>query len=200
MRTIAVLAMLLLGIPLSAAGQSVLVAHTGAFIEGKLPDVAVTYQFMRSNTQPGQCGCFNLNGAGLSASWEFRPDLAAVVEGDTDFATNGPGTGNSMTLVSAVAGARYTLPVQPRFRRAPQFFAEAMAGAGHAGGGIAGAGDGSFGLVGRAGGGFDDSLTQRIALRFEADYAPTAFANGVNDHQNNLLIAVGFVFRWSHSR
>lgn len=200
MRTIAMLSVLLLGIPLSAAGQSVFMAHTGAFIEGKVPDIALTYQFMRSNTQPGQCGCFNLNGAGVSASWAIRPGLAAVVEGDADFATNGPGTGDSMTLVSGVAGARYTLPLQPPGLRAPRFFAEAMTGAGHAGGGIAGAGDGSFGLVGRAGGGFDEALTQRIALRFEADYAPTAFANGVNDHQNNLLIAVGFVVRWSHAR
>ena len=94
MRTIFVVAALLLGVPLSAAGQTI------------RPDVAVTYQFMRSNTQPGQCGCFNLNGAGLSASWPIRPNLAAVVEGDGDFASNGPGTGNSITLVSGVAGAR----------------------------------------------------------------------------------------------
>jgi outer membrane immunogenic protein len=200
MRTISVVAALLLGIPLSAAGQSSFLAQTGAFLETNKPDVALTYQFARSNTQPGQCGCFILNGAGLSASWAFRPDLAAVVEGDADFASNGPGTGNSITLVSGVAGARYRLPVQPPGRRAPQFFAEAMAGGGHAGGGIAGAADGSFGFVGRGGGGFDEVLTERFAFRLEADYAPTTFANGVNNHQNNLLIAVGFVFHWARPR
>lgn len=200
MRTVAMVAVLLLGIPFSAAGQAVFRVRPGAFIEGKMPDLALTYQYMRSNTQPGQCGCFNLNGAGISASWDFRADLAAVVEGDADFATNGPGTGNSMTLVSGVAGARYTLPLQPPGRRAPRFFAEAMAGGGHAGGGIAGAADGKIGFAGRVGGGFDEAVTERFAMRFEADYAPTTFANGVNDHQNNLLLAAGFVFHWSHLR
>ncbi len=200
MRIILVVAVLLFGLPLSALGQSSFMARTGGFLEANKPDLAVTYQFMRSNTQPGECGCFGINGAGLSASWAFRPGLAVVVEGDADFAGNGPGTGNSMTLVSGVGGVRYVLPVQPPGRRAPQFFAEAMAGGGHAGGGIAGAGDGSFAFVGRAGGGFDRALTERFALRFEADYAPTTFANGGNNHQNNLLIAVGFVFHWSHPR
>lgn len=199
MRTIVALTVLLLGVPLSAAGQSVFAAHAGTIFEERVPDIAVTYQYMRSNTQPGQCGCFSLNGGGLSASWAFRPGLDAVVEGDADFATDGPGTGNSMTLVSGVAGARYTLPVQLPFNRGPQLFAEVMAGGGHAGGGIAGAADGSFGFVGRAGGGFDEALTEKFAIQFEADYAPMTFANGVNSHQNNLLLAVGFVFRWSHS-
>lgn len=199
MRNILVLAALLLGIPFSAAGQSSFVAQSGPAEEIK-PDLALTYQFMRSNTQPGQCGCFNLHGGGLSASWAFRPNLTAVVEGDADFASNGPGTGNSLTLLSAVAGARYRLPVQFSGLRAPRFFAEVMGGGGHAGGGIAGAGDGSFAFVGRAGGGFDEALTERFAWRLEADYAPTTFANSVNNHQNNLLIAGGFVFHWAHSR
>ncbi len=194
MRTILVLALLLFGVPLSAVAQSEYFAPTIK------PDVAAIYQFMRSNTQPGECGCFILHGAGLSASWAFRPNLAAVVEGDADFASNGPGTGNSITLASGVAGVRYTLPLQLPGRRAPQFFAEVMAGGGHAGGEIAGAGDGRFAFVGRGGGGFDELLTERFALRFEADYAPTTFANSVNSHQNNLLIAVGFVFHWSRSR
>lgn len=200
MRKIAVIGALLLGIPVSAAGQSSLLGGTGAFLEANKPDVALAYQFMRTNTQPGECGCFNLNGAGLSASWSFRPDLAAVVEGDADFATNGPRTGNSLTLVSGLVGVRYRLPVQPPGRRAPQLFAEAMAGGGHAGGGIAGAGDGSLAFVGRVGGGFDQALTDRFAIRWETDYAATTFANGVNNHQNNFLFAVGFVFRWSRSR
>lgn len=194
MRTILVLVLLLFGLPLSAAAQSESSAPTIK------PDVAATYQFMRSNTQPGECGCFILHGAGLSASWGFRPNLAAVVEGDENFASNGPGTGNSITLATGVAGVRYTLPVELPVRRAPQFFAEVMAGAGHAGGEIAGAGDGRFAFVGRGGGGFDEPLPHRFALRFEADYEPTTFANSVNNHQNNLLIAIGFVFHWSRSR
>jgi hypothetical protein len=48
-----------------------------------------------------------------------------------------------------------------------------------------------------AGGGLDVGLTRRIALRaFEADYYLTRFDNGVNDHQNNLRIAVGVIIRF----
>lgn len=192
MRTILVLVTLLLGAPLSAVGQS-FGGKAGVTPLLDKPDLAVSYQFMRSNTQPGDCGCFALNGVGLSASWTFRPDLAAVVEGDTDFARNGPGTSNSLTLITSVVGVRYRLPVQPPARRGPQFFVEPMGG-GHAGGGIAGAGDGTFAFVGRAGGGYDQAVTERFAFRLEADYVPTTFANEVNNRQNNLLIAFGFVF------
>jgi hypothetical protein len=31
----------------------------------------------------------------------------------------------------------------------------------------------------------------------QADYYLTNFANGVNDHQNNLLLGAGVVFHWS---
>jgi len=47
-----------------------------------------------------------------------------------------------------------------------------------------------------AGGGLDVELTKRFAVRaFQADYYLTHFANGVNDHQNNLRISVGLVLR-----
>jgi hypothetical protein len=32
------------------------------------------------------------------------------------------------------------------------------------------------------------------------DYFPTTFANGTNDHQNNLLIEGGVVYHWSFAR
>ncbi len=194
MRSISALAALLLGMTLSAVGQINPTAHvTGG-------DVALTYQYLHSNTQPGACGCFNLNGGGFSASWLLRPRWSMVTEADAGFANNGPGTGNSITLISGVAGIRYGLPVHLHSDRAPSFFAELLAGIGHAGGGIAGAGDGNDGFVGHVGGGMDQPLSRHFALRFSADYVPTTFANGVNGRQNNLLAAAGFVYRWSRQR
>ncbi len=200
MRTILVIAALALGVPVSVAAQGSFVSQTRNYFETNKPDLALSYQYLRSNTQPSDCGCFGLNGTGLSASWGIRHGVSAVVEGDADFANNGPRTGNSLTLFSFVGGARYKLPVQVPIRRAPQLFVEAMGGFGHAGGGIAGAGDGSFAFVGRLGGGFEEDVVKPFAVRFEADYVPTTFANGTNNHQNNLLVAVGFVFRWSGLR
>jgi outer membrane immunogenic protein len=200
MRTILAMGALLLAFPNGAGAQSFVsqtLSETRTFFQTNKPDLALSYQYLHSNTQPGDCGCFAFKGAGVSGSWALPDRFSAVAEGDLDLASNGPGTGNSLTLASGLGGARYRLPVKLPMPRAPQLFAEAMAGFGHAGGGIAGAADGSFGFVGRLGGGFDEVVAEPFAARFEVAYVPTTFANGTNNHQNNLLVSVGFVFRWS---
>jgi outer membrane immunogenic protein len=194
MRSISALAVILLGITLSAAGQA------NSALAGYRGDVALTYQYTHSNTQPGDCGCFNLNGGGLSVSWQFRPHLSAVVEGDGGFAGSGPSSGSTLTLASGLGGIRYSLPFLSGRARAPQFFGEVLAGGAHAGGGIAGAADGTYAFIAHAGGGLDEPLSHHFALRFQASYAPSTFANGVNGHQNDLLAEAGVVYRWSHSR
>jgi hypothetical protein len=41
-------------------------------------------------------------------------------------------------------------------------------------------------------------INARFAVRvIQADYYLTLAKNGVNDHQNNLLLAAGIVYRWS---
>jgi hypothetical protein len=37
-------------------------------------------------------------------------------------------------------------------------------------------------------------------MRLQADYDVTTFANGVNDHQNNLLLEAGVVYRCSRNK
>jgi len=162
-------------------------------------DLALTYHWVRTNTQPGDCGCFDLNGGGLSGSWNLPHRWAAVAEISAEYAGNGPASGDTLTLLSYQAGARYRLP-HPWLHgaHAPQPFAQALLGVGHAGGGLAGAGDGTHAFVTRVGGGIDLPLHSGIALRvIQADYYLTNFANTANDHQNNLLLGGGFVFRWS---
>jgi hypothetical protein len=40
-------------------------------------------------------------------------------------------------------------------------------------------------------------LTEHFALRvIQADYYYTRFTNGVNDHQNNLRLSEGLIFRF----
>ena len=121
-----------------------------------------------------------------------------MVELSGAYAGNGPGTGNSLTLVSYLAGARYYLP--PPRRSAShrlQPFAQVLLGASHAGGGIAGAGDGTMAFTARMGGGLDLPLDSRFALRLlQADYDLTTFANGANGRQNKLLLTTGVVLRW----
>lgn len=165
--------------------------HTG--------EAAATYQWVHTNTQPGACGCFGLKGGGVAASWNASPRFTAVIDVSGHFEGSGPSTGNSLTLVSYMTGARYYLrPHLPTARRTPQPFVQVLAGAAHAGGGIAGAGDGSYAFAGRVGGGLDIPITKAFSLRvLQVDYYSTSFANATNDHQNNLLLGAGIAVRWS---
>lgn len=161
-------------------------------------DVALTYQWVHSNAQPGDCGCFSLNGAGLSGSLTLRPRWSVVLE--TDFATNANAgaAGSSLTLASLYLGARYAIP-RPWKQKAHslQPFGQILLGGMHAGGGTAGDGDGDLGFSLRAGGGLDMPLAGRFALRLiQIDYNSTNFSNTTNDHQNNLLIATGLAYHW----
>ena len=43
-------------------------------------DVAAAYHWMHANAGPGECGCFGMNGGGISGSWNFRSSWSAVVD------------------------------------------------------------------------------------------------------------------------
>jgi outer membrane immunogenic protein len=166
-------------------------------------DAAVTYHWVHTNAAPGDCGCFGINGAGISGSWDVHGPWSAVAEFSSEFRPSSPAGQNSLTLTSFVAGARYHLP-QPfrlRHRHMPQYFAEALVGPAHAGGGEAGVADGTWAFALRVGGGIDVPLKSRFQLRaIQVDWYRTQFANTTNDRQNNLLIAAGIVYRWSFAK
>jgi len=191
---------LLLGMAMMAAGQT---ASQKTVPAG---DAALTYQWVHSNTQPGDCGCLGLNGGGLSGSWNVSSHVAAVAEVSGGVATNGPGTGNTLTLVSYMIGGRYTLPQLAwphgvHGLKPLQPFAQVLVGVAHAGGGIAGAGDSNTEFAARVGGGLDLPISKHFAVRVaQVDYYPTLFKNMSNDHQNNLLVAGGVVYRWSRKK
>jgi outer membrane immunogenic protein len=169
-------------------------AHSG--------DAAATYQWVRANAGPGQCGCFGLNGGGVSGSWNFHGPWSLVTDFSAQYIGSAPSTGNSLTLTSYLVGPRYQLP-QPWLHGShkPHPFAQILLGAAHAGGGVAGVGDSSFGFATRIGGGLDVPLSPRFALRVvQLDYYLTTFANATNDHQNNFLIGTGIVFHWSRQK
>ena len=177
-------------------GASVTVAQ-----ESYNGDAAATYHWVHTNAGPGQCGCFGLNGASISGSWNVHGPWSAVVDAGSEFTSNASSTGNSLTLTSFLGGARFQLP-EPWLRRIrrhkPQPFAQVLVGVAHAGGGEAGVGDASYGFAARLGGGVDVPLNSRFALRaIQIDYYPTTFANATNDHQNNLMVSAGIVFHWS---
>ncbi len=165
-------------------------------------DAAATYQWVRSNAGPGECGCFGMNGGGLSGSLNFRDRWSAVVDFSAEHGGGAPPAGDSLTLTSFLAGARYTLP-RPWLAEShrPEPFAQILLGAAHAGGGEAGVADGSHKFAARIGAGIDVPVNSHFAVRvIQLDYYLTTFANATNDHQNNLLVGAGIVYRWSRQK
>ena len=136
MRSIGLATILLLGAGGSAFGQAL--ANSGSGLSGG--DAALTYHWVRTNTL-GSCGCFSLNGGGVSASWRFMPLLAAVGEASVEHTAQGP-TGGSLTLTSYLFGARRYVSITHGSEGGSglQSFAQILVGAGHAGGGVAGPG------------------------------------------------------------
>ena len=163
-------------------------------------DAAAAYHWVRTNAGPGECGCFGMNGGGLSGSWNFRGPWSAVV--DISAEHSALPIGNSLTLTSYLAGVRYKIP-RPWLERKhkPQPFAQILLGAAHAGGGEAGVANGSYRFATRIGGGIDVPVSSHFAVRVvQIDYYLTTFANATNDHQNNLLVGAGIVYHWSRQK
>ena len=160
-------------------------------------EIGANYNFVHTNVPPGGCGCFSLEGGSVWASYGFTQTFSAVGEVAVQHSSNVGGSGQSLLLTSYTIGSRYTFATRGRF----QPFGQVLVGGVHAGGSFApGAGGfpGSSNSVAvLAGGGLNFGLNRYLWLRaFQADYYLTHFANGINNHQNNLRISAGFVVRF----
>jgi peptidoglycan-associated lipoprotein len=160
-------------------------------------DFAVGYSYLRSNAPPGGCTCFNMNGVNLSSAWPLKPGRFAIAGDVTiDLIGNVSGANSSLTITTFTAGARYVFPI----RHSPiRPFAEALAGGAHASGTLTASpnplsGNAGLSFAAVLGGGIDLNLARRFSWRIvEADYLPTTFDNGSNNHQNNFRVATGAV-------
>jgi peptidoglycan-associated lipoprotein len=197
MKSIKTVALLLLAPGFVAVAPRSASAQSGPFV-----DAGVEYNYVRTNSPAGSCGCFSLNGGSGWVAFNFSRSIGIVGEIAGQHASNISSTGADLTLTSFLAGPRVTWKTGAG-RFAP--FVQVLLGGTHASGTLAPGGSGLPGSANAfamtAGGGLDIGLTRRIALRaFEADYYLTNFDNGVNDHQNNLRLAAGVTFRFGGSR
>ena len=189
-------AFLVLAAGLCALASRPVVAQSRSFV-----DAGVAYNYVRSNAPVGGCGCFSLNGGSVWVGFNLTRSVGIVGEIASQHASGIDSTGADLTLRSFLAGPRYT------WTRARHFapFVQMLLGGAHAGGTLA---PGGSVLSGSAnafamtlGGGLDIGLTRHIGVRaFQADYYLTHFDNGTNDHQNNLRIAAGVIFRFGGIR
>ena len=159
-------------------------------------DAGAGYTYIHTNAPAGNCGCFAMNGANGWLGFHLGHGIALVGELAVQHAGNIANTGADLTLTSFVAGPRYTSHAFGRL----QPFAQVLIGGAHASGGLSPGSSGlgsSTGFAAIAGGGLEFKLSERVALRaIEADYYYTRFNNGTNDHQNNLRIGAGLLFRF----
>ena len=161
-------------------------------------EAGVDFNFVRSNAPPAQCGCFSAFGGSGEFAWNFTPRWAAVGQVGAVHTGNAAGTGQDLMLTSYLAGGRYSHAKEPA-RFVP--YGQILMGASHAGGGLSPSkqvfGGSSVAFAATAGGGLDFYMKRNVAIRlFEADYFVTTFSNEADDHQNNLRISAGVLFRF----
>lgn len=162
-------------------------------------EISVGYSPVRSNlVSPGGC-CFGMNGATGSVAYNVKPWLGLVGELGGYHAGNIKNAGADLNLFSYLFGPQFY------FRRSEWItpFGHVLLGGAHAGGTLFTGTPGAPGLGAQThfaaaiGGGIDGNVTDRLSIRFiQADYYLTTFGNRSNDHQNNLRITVGIVFRF----
>ena len=163
-------------------------------------ELALDYSYLRSNAPPGGCTCFNLNGGNANFAWPVKPGkFAFVADLTVENIGNINGANFSLTMGTFTMGARYI----PHMHHSPlQPFGQVLAGFAHASGSLSQppnplAGNATLAFAGVLGGGVDLRINRRFGLRLaEADYLPTTFDNGSNNHQNNFRLMTGLVIRF----
>jgi peptidoglycan-associated lipoprotein len=160
-------------------------------------DLAFGYSYLRTNAPPGGCTCFNMNGGNASytgpvgsAGFAFAGDFTI------QHAVGINSTNYTLTFGTLTLGARYFV----RMHHSPlRPFAEALVGGAHAAGSLANPpnplyNNAQVAFTAILGGGLDVRLNRRFGLRLaQADYFPTTFDNGSNNHQNNFRLSTGAV-------
>ena len=144
-------------------------------------EVSFAYSFLRSNANPGQCGCFNLYGGNAEAALHLYRRFSAVADftGENTASVNNGGQG--LSLISFTAGPRISFAFHRKFVA----FAQGLFGVAHGFNSYfpvtAGPTDAATGFAMNAGGGFDVRIARHIAIRpIEANYFLTRLPNGVN--------------------
>lgn len=183
MRTAKLLIGALLGAAVTASAQSKI-------------DASVSYELQRSNGPAGECGCFNLQGGRADGSYRVFRRFAIAGEISGTHASNIAGSGLDLSLLTYMAGPRYSLHLKQGLKPFAQFLIGGVHGFDsifpHAGGPLSSAN--SFALT--AGGGLDYGLSRHIDVRVvQIDYLKTYLPNNATDEQNNLRIGAGIVFR-----
>jgi len=137
----------------------------------------------------------NLGSANLA--WPIKGGAFAVA-GDTTVAT-GSSAANDLTLSAYTEGVRYRPSLHLAGLRP---FGQVFVGVAHSSGSLVKTANSAnsnapAAFAANLGGGLDLRAGHRLSFRLiEVDYLLTPFDNGSNNHQNNVRIGAGVVFRF----
>jgi outer membrane immunogenic protein len=161
--------------------------------------LSVGYSAMISNSPPGECGCFLLNGASGEALFHVWKNVAAVVQLTGDHTGNVPQSQQGLSLVTYMAGPRYSFLMPQRVTVYGQFLAGRMHGF-----------DAYFprddaqpngsanSLAFSTGGGVEIGISDWLSVRtVEAEFLASHMPNDLSGRQHNVRISSGLIFRFS---
>ena len=162
--------------------------------EGGIPlgEIGLNYNYVHANAPPGQCGCFSLNGGSATFVYNLRPQWAAMADLTVAHSNNVNNTGQDVTLIHYLFGARYSWRNRSRY----VVYGQALFG---------GAKEdvnfqfdinrNAFGLMG--GGGVTTRLRNRMGWTIgEVSWVYTQIPNQVNNRQNDLRVSTGLIYRF----
>ena len=176
----------------SAAAQQVEPRHSAP------STLELTYDYVRTNGPPGNCGCIHLNGGAVAYTRPVHDSNVSLVARVGASHAGGIGALNyDLTLLTYTAGTRYSPRLRPSYL---QPYGEIEVGGAHVSGSLSSApslaGSGirnSFAAT--VGAGIDLNLRHRISFKLiDAEYLTTNYANGNTDHQNDLRLSSGVIF------
>lgn len=164
--------------------------------------LSFNYTAMIGNAPPGKCGCFLLNGGSSEELFYVWKNVAAVAQVAGNRANNIPQSQQGLSLVTYMTGPRYSFRTSRRLTTYGQFLV----------GGVHGfdtyfpvnnpqptGAANSFAFA--PGGGLEIGIRDWLSIRaVEAEFLVTHLPNNVNEHQHNLRISSGVVFRFSSMR
>jgi hypothetical protein len=158
--------------------------------------VGVRFVATEANSPPGSCGCFWLMGAGIDAAIPLRHRFSIAVDLAGDTTKQVPATTRGLSLITLLAGPRYTLPLGRRvtvqaqglFGVARGFDADFIVGSVHTD---------TANVFGMAlGAAVEVPLKHSVTLRpLQAEYLQTNLPNGADNRQKNLRLGAGVVLR-----
>ncbi len=173
--------------------------HAAASADKEGVQLSVGYLYQRSQGTFGNSG-FSLNGGRADVLLPLSKNLGVAAEFSGMRSGGIPGAGTGLTLLTYMAGPRFSVRLRRSHQRQVVPFAQVLFGGTHASDGLFPNGlsvtstANSFAMS--AGGGMQVGVTHRLSVRvIQAEYLYTRLPNLFDGYQNNYRVGAGVVVR-----